>query len=251
MKKTALLLAAALIASPMATRGTFAQAADTVQSVIEKHLAALGGREALAKLTSRHGTGVISISIPNGELAGPVEIFSKAPTKSRAVMALDLAALGGPGTVTIEQIFDGIAGWSNNPLQGDQEITGTQIENMKANLFPSPFLQKESNDKLELLPRETVAGKAWIVMKSTRPSGNAVTLYFDPATYLVARSVGTVDNPMGGTMQQSSESQDYRAVDGVKVPFVIINSNELQSVTIKLTKIEHNVAMDDAMFKKK
>jgi len=167
------------------------------------------------------------------------------------VLSLDLAAVGGPGTLTIEQIFDGVAGWSLNPMQGDQEITGTQLENMRNNFFPSPFLSKDSPDKLELLPRETVEGKQWIVMKITRPSGNIVTIYFDPATYLVARTVTAVDNPMGGTMQQSSESQDYRTVDGIKVPFTIINANELQTLTIKLSKVEQNVAIDDAMFKKK
>jgi len=254
MKKSALFLALALVFASLAARGTLvqaAQAADTVQSVIDKHIAAMGGRDALMKITSRKATGMVAISTPAGDLSGPVELYSKAPTKSRAVLALDLTAVGGPGTLTIEQIFDGFTGWSINPMQGDQEITGTQLENMRNNFFPSPFLMKDSPDKLELLPRETVNGKAWIVMKVTRPSGNSVTLYFDPATYLLARNVTTIDNPMGGTMQQASESQDYRTVDGVKVPFTIINANEVQTLTIKLTKVEHNIAIDDAMFKKK
>ena len=252
MKKTTLFLAAALFLIPAATRGVIsAQTADTVQSVIDKHLAALGGRAAITKLTSRKAIGTVAISTPAGDLTGPVELYSKAPTKSRAVLALDLTAVGGPGTLTIEQIFDGTTGWSINPMQGDQEITGTQLENMRNNFFPTPFVGPDGGGKLELLPSETAAGKSWIVMKATRPSGNFITMYFDPATYLIARVVSTVDNPMGGTMQQSSESQDYRVVDGVKVPFLIINSNEVQTVTIKLTTVEHNVAIDDAMFKKK
>jgi len=253
MKKTALLLAAALFLVPSATRGLAAQAADTVQSVVDKHIAAMGGREALSKITSRKAVGTIALSTPVGDLTGPVELYSKAPTKSRAVISLDLTAIGGPGTLDIEQIFDGVAGWSIDPMQGDKEITGVQLENMKSAHFPSFFVEKDyAGQKLELLPRETVAGKSWIVMKVTRPSGSFVTIYFDPATYLIARSVSMTENPQtGGMMQQSGESQDYRTVDGVKVPFVIINSSELQTITMKLTKVEHNVAMDDAMFKKK
>lgn len=254
MKKSALVLAAALflVSHAASVVSLSAQAADTVQSVVDKHIAALGGRDALTKLTSRKATGTISISTPVGNLTGPVELYLKAPTKSRAVMALDLAAVGGPGTLTLEQLFDGVTGWSVNPMQGDQEITGAQLENMKSGYFPSPFLeQNNGGNKLELLPRETVPGKAWIVMKITRPSGNFITLYFDPATYLIARSVSAIDNPQGGMLQQSSESQDYRVVDGVKVPFLIINANEQQTITVKLTKVEHNVAIDDAMFKKK
>lgn len=253
MKKTALFLAAALLLTPLATRGTFAQAAETVQSVVEKHLAALGGRDALMKITSRKATGTIALSTPVGELTGPVELYSKAPTKSRAVMSLDLTALGASGNLVVEQLFDGVEGWSINPMQGDQPIVGTQLENMKNSFFPSPLMEKDfGGNKVELMPRETVAGKAWVVLKMTRPSGNFVTLYLDPATYLLARVTSMTENPQtGAMMQQSGESQDYRTVDGVKVPFTIINSNEIQTITIKLTKVEHNVAIDDAMFKKK
>lgn len=253
--KKALLAAAALFlvssAAPIVSAER-AQAADTVQSVIDKHIAALGGRDALMKITNRKSTGTVAISTPNGEIGGPVELYSKAPTKSRAVLALDLSAMGA-GSLTVEQIFDGVTGWSINPMSGDQEITGVQLENMKNGFFPSPFLEKnDAGTKMELLPRETVAGKSWIVMKITRPSGNATSIYFDPATYLIARATSMVENPMGGGMMQTSgESQDYRTVDGVKVPFVIINTNDVQTITMKLTKVEHNIAMDDAMFKKK
>jgi hypothetical protein len=251
MKKTSLLVAAALLLVSSATPGAFSQAADTVQSVVDKHIAALGGRDALMKITNRKAVGTVAISTPMGELTGPVELYSKAPTKSRAILSIDLAAVGGPGAMTIEQLFDGTTGWSINSLQGDQEITGMQLENMKNNHFPSGFLAADGGGKLELLPRETAGGKSWIVMKVTRPSGNSIKLYFDPATYLIARSVSSVENPAGGMLEQSSESQDYRTVDGVKVPFVLLNTNELQTITIKLTKVEHHVAMDDAMFKKK
>jgi outer membrane lipoprotein-sorting protein len=37
-------------------------------------------------------------------------------------------------------------------------------------------------------------------------------------------------------------------VDGVKTAFQIKNSNQVQTVTIRLAKIEHNVALDDAIF---
>jgi hypothetical protein len=35
------------------------------------------------------------------------------------------------------------------------------------------------------------------------------------------------------------------------VPFRTVASNPLQSITIALTKVEHNVAVDDAVFVKK
>jgi len=55
----------------------------------------------------------------------------------------------------------------------------------------------------------------------------------------------------GGELEQTAELSDYRAVDGVKVPFRIVNSNALQTGTIVLTKVEHNVPLDDAIFSAK
>ena len=49
----------------MASNAAFAQTAD---EVIEKHLTALGGREALGKITSRTMSGTIALSTPAGEV---------------------------------------------------------------------------------------------------------------------------------------------------------------------------------------
>ena len=37
-------------------------------------------------------------------------------------------------------------------------------------------------------------------------------------------------------------------MDGVKVPFKIVNTSPNQTVTITITKVENNVALDDAIF---
>jgi hypothetical protein len=244
-------LAILAIAAP-ALSARSAQTPTTADAVVAKHLEAEGGRAALSKLTSRHATGTIVLTIPGAELGGPVELFLKAPNKSRAVMSLDLAAVGAGGTLEVQQIFDGTAGWAINPMQGDQPITGTQLENMKDNTFPTPFMAPlPSGSKLTMLPNETVDGKSWIVLQLTRPSGNNTKIYFDPETYLIGRSVSMIDNPeTGAKMQLVSSSSDYRTVDGVKVPFKIVNASDIQTITIVLTKVEHNVPMDDAMFSK-
>ena len=44
---------------------------------------------------------------------------------------------------------------------------------------------------------------------------------------------------------------DYRTVDGTKVAFQTINTTPVQTITVKIGNVEHNVALDDAMFGKK
>ena len=226
--------------------------AQTADDIVEKHLAAVGGREALGKLTSRHSTGTLTLSTGGAEIPGTVEIFAKAPNKVRVAMKLDVSAMGG-GEMTIEQRFDGTAGYSLNSMQGDTEITGNQLENLRNSAFPSPLLKyKEAGMKLELLPREQVGGREAIVVRLTPKTGSASRIYFDPETYLVTRSVAMIDSPQGGgQIEQTTEISDYRTVGGVKAAFQVVLSSPAQSVKLVFKSVEDNVTIDDAMFSKK
>lgn len=226
--------------------------AQTADEVIEKHLAALGGRAALSKITSRRSIGKVSVSTPNGDVTGSFESDLKAPNKTRIYMKLDLAALGAPEDMIIEQKFDGTAAMMLNSMQGDIPIEGNQLDNMRNNVFPTFFLTyKEAGSKVELLPKEQVDGKPALVLRVTPKSGSAPRIYLDPETYLIVRTVTKVNVPTaGGEIEQTSTVSDYRVVDGVKVAFQIVQSSPQQSITIKIDKVEHNVALADALFRK-
>lgn len=226
--------------------------AQNVDAIVEKHLAAMGGREVLGKLTSRKSTGTVTVTTPGGPLSGPIEILLKAPNKSHVHMALDLSAIGGPGTMTIDQGFDGTAAYSINSLQGENQVSEKQADNLRNNIFPTPFLEyKQRGTKLEMLANEKVAGKDVIVLQITPKTGSPARMFLDAETYLPVRLVSTINVPQaGGDIEQTTDLSDYRPVDGVKVPFRVATTNPVQTVNISLDKVEHNIALDDAMFKK-
>src|SRR6516165_1054671 len=116
-----------------------AASAQTADEVVEKYLTAIGGRQALAKLTSRTMVGTISLTTPGGEVSGPIEIENQAPTKSRMLITLDLSSFG-VGKVVVDQRFDGTTGYVIDTFQGNHDLTGDQLEIMKYGAFPSPFL---------------------------------------------------------------------------------------------------------------
>src|SRR5262245_36736462 len=66
--------------------------AQTVDEVLNKSIAALGGRAALAKLKSRSSVGTITIMTPAGDISGTVEVLNAAPNKSRSLIKADLTA---------------------------------------------------------------------------------------------------------------------------------------------------------------
>src|SRR5688572_25203793 len=76
----------------------------TADQIIEKYLTALGGRDALGKVTSRRATGTVTVATPMGPLSGSLEMVAKAPNKMRADIRIDVTAVGGPGEMIITEM---------------------------------------------------------------------------------------------------------------------------------------------------
>ena len=225
--------------------------AQTADEVIEKSVVAQGGRAALGKLTSRSASGTITIGTPVGDITGTIELYNKLPNKARTLVKADLSSLGA-GQITQDQRFDGAVGYAMDSLNGNRDITGDQLEVMRSNVFPSPFLNyKEAGVRAELLGKEKVGDKDAYVIRLTPKAGPASRVFFDAQSYLPVRTIVSLNVPQLGTeVEQTAEFVEYRDLDGVKVPSRVRSVNQLQTLTIVLTKIEQNIPLDDSMFVK-
>lgn len=251
MRKHLLPVFCSLLLIPALAGAAYGQAM-TADQIVEKHLAALGGREALGKITSRRATGTVSVSTPMGPLGGPLEMVAKAPNKMRADIRIDLTSVGGPGEMLITELFDGTDGWSMNSMQGDNPMAGDQLAGARNNFFPSPLLRyKELGMTPTVESTQQVNGKTAHVILFTPKTGPAERMFFDAESFLLVRMTSTMTLPQMGTIEQVTEPSDYRAVDGVKVAFVLAQTAGEQSVTMTFTKIENNVALEDSRFVKK
>lgn len=227
-------------------------AAQSADEIVERHLAASGGRAALEKLTSRSMSGTITLSTPAGDLSGPIEIVNATPARERTFITLDLTALGA-GKLTVDRRFDGTTGFVIDTLQGDRDVTGLELQNMRndAAAFPNPFLTyKQAGTSLTLRGKEKVGDREAYVLIAAPKSGSTQRVYIDAETYLSIRAVSTAEAPQVGQFEQTTELLDYRDVDGVKVPFLIKATSSAQSFTITITRAEHNVKVDPAIFAK-
>ena len=227
-----------------------AAAAQTADEIVEKHLAAIGGRAALGKLTSRKMTGTITISTPAGEFAGPIEVTNQAPNKTRTLINLDLTAVG-VGKITIDQRFDGLTGYAIDTLQGNRDITGDQLEAMRSGYFPSPLLNyKENGFALELVGKEKVGDRDAYALVLKAKTGPAVKQFFDAGSFLLIRQVVTLDIPPVGSLEQTTDFSDEREVDGVKLSHKLVSTSSAQNFTVVISKVEHNAAIDQTLFSK-
>ena len=227
-----------------------ASAQQSADEVIEKSIAALGGRAAHAKLTSRAAKGTIVLGTPAGDINGTIELLNAPPNRSRTLIKADLSAFGA-GDLVVDQRFDGSSGYVLDSMQGDREITGSQLELMKNAGFPHPFLNYKDLGTTTLAGKETAAGREAYVVVFQPTSGPDTRTYIDAQTFMPIQSVTRVDIPqLGQTVDQTVEFLDYKEVDGVSVPFRIRSSSSVQSITITLQSVEHNVPVDASLFVK-
>jgi hypothetical protein len=240
-----------LILASLVLAASSVASAQTADDVVEKYLAAIGGRAALGKVTSRSTTGTITLTTPAGEISGPIEVLNQTPNKARTLIKLDLSAFGA-GPMTVDQRFDGKTGYVIDTLQGNRDITGNQLDNMRNSSFPNPLLTyKESGATIKLSGNEKVGDKDAIVLIVEPASGSVVRQYFDASSFLLVKAVMKVDVPqMGGDVEQTTEFSDYRDVDGVKIPFSLKSSSSVQSFVVAVSKVEHNVPVDEKLFSK-
>jgi hypothetical protein len=228
-----------------------AAAAQTADEIIEKSIAAMGGRAAFSKLKSRVTTGTITLQTPAGDVSGPVEVWNVAPNKSRTTIKADLTALGA-GQLTVDQRFDGKTGYVMDSLQGDREITGNQLDNLRNGTFPHPFIgYKDFGTTAKMTGKEKVGDRDAFVVVFEPVTGSPIKQYIDAETYMpVKMSIRAMVPQLGQELEQVTEFLDVKEVDGVKIPFRLRATSAVQSFTITVQKIEHNTKMDDAMFVK-
>jgi hypothetical protein len=224
--------------------------AQTADEVIEKSIAAMGGRAAMEKIKTRSMVGDITLTTPAGDIPGTVEITNAAPNKSRTVIKADLTAFGA-GPLVIDQRFDGAVGYVLDSLQGDRPISGNQLDNMKSNSFPHSFLTYKANGiAVKMNGKEKVGDRDAFVLTFEPAAGSPIKQYVDAESYLPVKTVIRANLPQVGDIEHTALASDFREVDGVKVPYKLQVTSPATGFTMIFSKIANNVAVDEKLFVK-
>lgn len=211
----------------------------TVEQVMNKYVAAVGGREAAAKLQST----VLKGSYEQSQGRNPVvEINIKRPDKYLIVINTKQQGV-------IYQATNGATGWARSN-RGQQEMNASELARLRqaATLY-NVIKVAEPYTGMTVTGTEKIGDREAYVVERGESSGRIEKFFFDAETGLLLRRVvltGTVLFPI----PEQTDFEDYREVDGVKLPFTIRTSNidTFFSVTRKFTEIKNNVPLDDARF---
>lgn len=232
-----------LLATANAQNGAPAKAAalPTADELLDKYVKALGGKEAIEKVTSRVGKGTLELE--GMGMSGPAEVYAKAPGKDAIYIELQ-------GAGKVINVCDGEKAYALEPMSGLREKSGAELAQIKRNAdFHQSLNLKKHFPKLEVKGKEKVGATDAYLVIATPASGDAEKLYFAADTGLLVRLDADYETPQG-KMTIESYFSDYKEVSGVKTAHSIRQVTPMFTILLKLTEVKHNAPVDDAKFAK-
>jgi len=213
------------------------EAPPSVNQILDRYVQALGGAEALSKITTRFVKGS---RIGADNVLVPEEVYQKAPDKLLTVTSYP--------NVVFSNGFNGTEGWAHSSRDGAMPLSAQVLEQLKRDaVFLQPLKMQELYTKLTVAGRATVRDADAYVVEAMPITGPMEKLFFDVKTGLLVRRYVETDTPLGKLPFQT-DYEDYREVDGIKQPFLIHYSFPGRIWGRKIDEIKQNVQLDDAKF---
>lgn len=214
--------------------------AQTADDVINKHIAAIGGREVIGKIKSQVVES--SLSVMGSDLTSTSTLLVGKGFKN-------VANFNGQEII---QVVTPTGGWMVNPLAGatdPQPLPEDQVKAAQSALELGGGLlnYKEKGGKAELVGNEKVEGVNAIKLKLTDKDGKESFYYIDPATNYLVKHEATI-NANGTDMTMVSTFSNYKKTDiGFVVPYTTVRNQGFE-MTITVNKVEFNKDIDPKIF---
>jgi len=207
--------------------------------VLDKYLQALGGPAQLAKLATFTARGTYSgFDTDHKEI--PVDIYAKAPNQRTWIVHMQEG--------DSYRVFDGSNGWWVGPdAPAAETLTSGNLDRYRLEAliaFPARIKDAFTGWKVG---RTAIDGRPVQIVQGLNPPLLPVNLYFDTKSGLLVRLVRWNATPVGPVPTEINYD-DYRDVAGVKMPFTWTVSQTYMQMTIKLSEIRPNIAVDAARF---
>jgi len=231
--------ALALCAAPLS--------AQTADSLIAKYIQASGGMAHMQALQSLRRTGKFT---GGGGFEAVVVQENKRPNSVRDEFSIQ--------GMTGINAYDGKDGWKIEPWQGKRDPEALGEEEMHGILdeadFDGPLVNYQAKgNKVEYQGVEQIEGSDAYKLKVTRPNGDVSFYYLDTEYYVPIR-IDTQRMIRGAPQEFETSLGDYKQVNGVYLPFSSESGSKGSSSSdrskITYHKIEANVPLDDARFKR-
>ncbi|MFK7981567.1 MAG: insulinase family protein [Saprospiraceae bacterium] len=225
--------------TPLKIEESAATANITVEQVLDKYIAAIGGKEKLMAVKD------LTMNMAADAMGQTIEmkIIQKAPGKTYQAFIMG-------GATQQETILNGEKGKISAGGQS-QPMPAEQVANSKEQAVLFTEMQfKELGYEAKLVGTENLDGKNVFVVETTSPLGKKQALFFDTKTYLKVKESSNIPGPNGQLQTVSTDLSDYQEVDGILFPFgrKLVGAAPIP-LDLKITEIKVNSGVSDDLFK--
>ena len=225
----------AVVASLVGASATpaFAQQLPAASAIIDKYLVAVGGKDALTKISSIHQTA--TMEIPTMGLKADMEMYRAAPN-------LMLVKQNIPGVGEIVQGFDGTVGWSTDPMQGPRLQTGKELAQLQeqARFMDNMLYSRNRYSVMENVGLVDFNGeKAYKLRLVSLPGAFETFEYFSAASGLQIGTESTQQSDMGSVNIAITQG-DYAKFGDVMLATKMEMQMGSNHVVTKITDVKFN-----------
>jgi zinc protease len=223
-----------------------AQSAKTqtsAQDVIRRVVEAKGGLARLKGVKTVVAEATTTFRMDQGALESATKTYIVYPDKFR----VDANVAG----AEVIQVYNSGDAWQRDPNgvrdappPMQQEFTAS----VRRDMFPLLIAAAEGTLTSKLLPEEGRDGRVLKIVEVSGEGLSPVRLYIDPSHQIV-RQVFSTTSPDNRPIQAEEVFSDYRAVDGIQVPFkaeVLRDGRTILDRT--LTAVQFNTTLDSQLF---
>ncbi len=240
----------------------------TASEIVNKHLVAVGGKEALAKIKTRVALGTAK---KDSDAAVQVAIASEAPNRLAAVYQFEGYNwyLGYDGSKPFFRPAIARALSAVMHKYEDMLSTGTMFNDIS--LYNTLLAGESESLKFEAKGTKKVKGRTAYVVEMKRSKGQLLRLYFDAENFMwlrtdygnvrITKDMGAFTNDVTSkdedvTFDFYVETTEFKAVDGVKLPFrlemvvttPILKQKNVGTIVTIINEYRHNIPIDPKMF---
>lgn len=208
------------------------------KALVAKHVAAIGGREAVLRHPFFRAKG--TFGMPAAGMTGQMEVAGAQP--NLVFMKITI-----PGMGDMLQGFDGTNAWSLDPMQGPRLIEGEELAQMADEAeFASVLRESASIASMETTELVTLGGQQCYKVKVVRKSGRETFDCYAVDSGLLIGGFAKQKTPMG-EIEAVTEFSEYKDFNGIKQPTKVTLTMMGQQQVMEFTSYEYG-PMDAAVF---
>jgi hypothetical protein len=229
-------LAASVLLVLTAVALTMPARAQDAGKIVDQYIKAEGGSKALSKLQTMTLEGTFT-NAADGK-AGTYTFDTKLPNRYYS----ELVA----GDRTLIQAYNGKSAWYRDAAGDIATLVGAEGAQLEAaGLYYNSRLVNAKKNKLAVgfAAHAQVRGRDTLEIEVTTPAGIKRHVFFDAQTHLILKEEATI-----GGIEQQILYDDYRTVDGVKLPYKIELHRGNEAYDITVTRAVANGTVGERVF---